>query len=494
VQHLHAPAKDDPLVNGNPIFNEFLRLYGPGAGVGATTRLVREVFGAEPDEWQIETMNEFDRGNRHISIRSCHGPGKTALLAWLILAMLLTRFPQKTVATAPSKGQLEDALVTEVLMWAQKLPPALLLLFEFKKNRIELRAAPEESFFSARTAREENPEALQGIHSKNVLLIADEASGVPEKIFEAAVGSMSGENAITVLASNPVRTTGFFFDTHNRMKHAWWTMKVSAFDSPRVSCAFVKEVAEQYGEDSDAYRVRVLGEFPAGDRNTIIPYELLASAQERDILQPPNASEIWGLDVARFGDDTTTLLRRTRLGLLPNVMEWSKENLMTTAGRVKHEWDILPPSKRPEEILVDVIGMGAGVVDRLRELGLPARGINVSETKSVDDKYRNLRTELWFKAKAWLEGRDRFLPKGPLVDKMIAELASVEYSFTSSGKMWAQPKDDVKKKIRRSPNLADAFCLTFASDMATLISGASSGRGGWTSNWRQPLSRDLGVV
>jgi phage terminase large subunit len=391
--------------------------------------------------------------------------------------------------------------VSEVLKWFGRLPAPLQSLYEAKKNRIELREAPDESFFSARTAREENPEALQGIHSDHVLLIADEASGVPEAIYEAAVGSMSGHSATTVLASNPVRTSGLFFDTHNRLKHQWFTVHVSAFDSSRVSEDFVREVAETYGERSNAYRIRVLGEFPLADADTIIPYELLESARLRDIVVRPDLREVWGLDVARFGDDSNALVRRNKLAVLPDIRVWSGADLMQTAGKVKALYDSLEPSRRPDEILVDVIGLGAGVVDRLRELSLPVRGVNVSETASMSEQYRNLRTELWFKAKEWLQARDRALPRctdacarNCVHEQLVAELALLRFGYTSTGKLAAEAKSEVKKRGFDSPNIADAFCLTFAGEPAALLHGSKNANTNWGSNWSRPISRGLKVV
>jgi phage terminase large subunit len=474
----------------NP-FVDFIALYGFGAG--STARMAREVFGMTPDKWQEECFDAFDRGERGISIRACHGPGKTAVAAILVWKMLLCRFPQKTVATAPSRGQLEDALVSEILMWGQRLPPALFDLFDVKKNRIELKAAKDESFFTARTARAENPEALQGIHSEHVLLIADEASGVPEQIFEAAAGSMSGHSACTLLLSNPVRSSGFFYDTHHKLREHWFTMRVSAADSPRVSDAFVADIARRYGENSNAYRIRVLGEFPLADNDTIIPFELIESARQRDIVTRPDLREVWGLDVARFGDDSNALVRRNKLAVLPDIRVWGGVDLMQTAGKVVALYNELEPSRRPDEILIDVIGLGAGVTDRLRELGLPARGVNVSETASVGETYRNLRTELWFKAKEWLAARDRALPRcGPACgndcvhEQLASEMALLRFGYTSGGKLAAEPKSEVKKRGHKSPNVADALMLTFASEPASLIHG-SSGSANWGSDWNKPI-------
>jgi hypothetical protein len=207
--------------------------------------------------------------------------------------------------------------------------------------------------------------------------------------------------------------------------------------------------------------------------------------------------EIWGLDVARFGDDKNVLTRRTKRTLLPIIDSWGGKDLMQTTGIVVAKYKALPERRRPQEILVDSIGMGGGVVDRLRELGLPARGINVSETESSDPLYRNVRTALYFGAKEWLDGLDVSLPKGgecsDEIEQLISELTSIQYGFTSSGKMMAEPKKDVKKRLRKSPDFADSFVLTFASEPATLLHG-TTGNSGWSSSWNQPIERKLTIV
>jgi hypothetical protein len=146
------------------------------------------------------------------------------------------------------------------------------------------------------------------------------------------------------------------------------------------------------------------------------------------------------------------------------------------------------PSERPDEILVDVIGLGAGVVDRLRELKLPARGINVGESASMKEAYMNLRAELWFKAREWLEEKScTFAPElGTLRDELVVP----RYTFTSSGKIQAESKADMKKRGHKSPNHADAFVLTFASNALA----AQFGRKGSTSR-DKALSRAIpGIV
>ena len=463
------------------VFNEWVARYRDDPVL-----FVMEVLGVDPDPWQIKFLRAIARGDRKISVRSGHGVGKSTGSAWAMLWFFMTRSPVKVVVTAPTSAQLFDAMFAELKRWVGMLPLPLQELIDVKQDRVVFRAAPDEMFISARTSRAEQPEALQGIHSEHVMLVADEASGVPEQVFEAAAGSMSGHSAVTLLLGNPTRSSGFFYDTHNRLAGEWTTFRVSCEDSPRVSADYVQEMKSRYGEDSNAYRIRVLGEFPRSDEDTVIPMELLDLAMNRDVEASPYAPLVWGLDVARFGSDRSALCKRRGNAVIEPIKTWKNLDLMQLTGAVVAEFEALPPSDRPEEILVDSIGLGAGVVDRLKELNLPARGINVSESPAMGGTYRNLKAELWYKAKAWLEQRDCRLPKDEL---LVAELATVRYMFTSNGKIQIESKDDIKKRGLASPDKADAFCLTFASDAVIGMMGSKA-----STKWSQPLKRNLSRV
>jgi hypothetical protein len=461
----------------NP-FEEMIVRYGTtedGPGM-----FVREILGAEPEPYQDDLLRAVGRGERKISVRSGHGTGKSTSLSWSMLWFVLFRFPNKVVVTAPTTAQLYDALFAELKRWINELPEALRVLLEVKTDRVELIAAASEAFISARTSRAEQPEALAGVHSDNVMLVVDEASGVPEQVFEAASGSMSGHSAVTILAGNPTRTSGTFFETHTRLADHWHTLHWSCVESKRVSKEFVEEMKTRYGEDSNAYRIRVLGEFPLGDDDTIIPLHLAEAAVERDVVVSQNIRPIWSLDVARFGSDRTVLVRRTG-NVITDIEAWQGLDLMATTGRVKAYYDALMPNQRPVEILVDSIGLGSGVVDRMRELGMPVRGINVSEAPAFGNTYSNLRTELIFRVRGWLEQRTARLPKN---SALLSELTSIRYSFGSTGKVKAESKDDMRRRGLRSPDLADAVFLSFAGDAATAL-------GTPTGNWSQPIRRRL---
>lgn len=400
---------------------------------------------------------------RRLSIRSGKGVGKSAFLAWTILWFQSCFFPCKVGCTAPTATQMSDVLWAELAMWHRRLKTVLPVLgerFNWKSDAFEMVEAPKESFAVARTARPEKPEALQGLHSKFTLVVGDEFSGVDDAIVESARGAFSGDFSWAVLASNPTRRSGFFFDTHHILREKWGTLQVNAEDVPLVSKESIEEIAYQYGRDSNYFRISVQGEFPTAEDDVVIPIELCEAAKAREV--EIYGAWVWGVDVARFGGDRTVLVKRRENGTEEKHKAWSGMDTMQTSGRVYADWLDTPLERRPHSIFIDLIGIGAGVFDRLQELGLPVVGVNVAESASADDHYNRLRDELWFRGRKWLEKKHcKLFPD----ETLIAELSLPKYSVTSSGKLKVEGKDELKKRYPRSPDVADAFLLTFAYAM-----------------------------
>jgi phage terminase large subunit len=442
---------------------------------GGPAKFAAEALGAEPDDWQWDASRILVE-RRKLSVRSGHGVGKSAFMAWCILWFCVCYFPCKVPATAPTGHQLDDVLWAELAKWhrvmGEKLP-ALAAEFEWFTGSFKLKSNPSESFAVARTSRPEKPEALQGFHSDNILFLIDEASGVSDNVFEVAEGALSTDGAFVVMAANPTRQGGYFFDSHHKMRGEWGTLHVNGETCKRVSKSYVESMAKKYGKQSSIYRVRVQGEFAAAS-DGVIPLELCESAKIRDVGLKKDAPIIWGVDVARFGDDSTAIAKRQGNWQLEKCREWYGKDTMQTAGIIKAEWDAAPGPRRPASINIDVIGIGAGVVDRLTELGLPVHGVNVAESAAVnaaDTHYSRLRDELWFKGRDWFAALDCKLLDD---DDLIGELTGPRYSILSNGDIKVESKAEMKARGVKSPNLADAWLLTFASDGAAQWSSALS--------------------
>ena len=387
--------------------------------------------------------------------------------------------------TAPAAGQLFDVLYPEVKARVHALPQFIRELFVVFTDRIVLKAELdrkiEESFVSAKTSSIDRPEAMAGGHSENVLLIFDEASGIPEAVYGAAAGSMSGHNAITILIGNPTRNSGFFHSTHHELRANWHTMHVSCVGNRLVSEDFINDTRDRWGERSNEYRVKVLGEFPLAEDRVLIAKELVDAAMVRDVVLDEKAPLVFGVDVARFGDDRSVLCKRQG-NVVIEIKPQRGLDLMGLVGWIASE----ARTDRPSEIMVDSIGLGSGVADRLRELGFNVRDVNVSEVSAMNQSAYRLRDELWLAVKEWLNRRSCKLPR----DEVLAqELVSVHYDYHSTGAIKVESKDALKGRLKRSPDMADALCLSFAGESA-LVGGRAPA---WVVG--KPLKRNLrGVV
>ena len=441
------------------------------------------VLGVVLEDWQYDVLEALDAGETRISIRSGNGAGKTFLLAIIILHYILFRNDVKVPVTAPSSGQLQDGLIPETRKWMKELPDFLRCQISTTKDRIFRVDSPEENFVSFRTARKENPEVLQGIHARFVMCVVDEASGVPDTIYEAAQGTMSTPGSIFIMISNPTRLSGYFYKSHNRGKAGWRTFHVTSFDTSRVDQAFVDQIERDYGKNSDQYRVKVLGEFPSREENTLIGNDVVRAAFRRNIAVTEGTRRVWGLDVGRGGDVSALVERAGPVFTMAKTKNYS--DTMQTVGWVKQLYD--STKLKPEAIYVDSIGIGAGVADRLRELDLPAIDVNVSETASLSGKYVRLRDELWWNLKKLFEGMSCSVnidEEQYVYDMIENEVCAPLQKFTSSGKDAVESKAEMRARGIQSPNIADAMCLTTAYEGAIGAGASGSGK----NNWNKPLN------
>jgi phage terminase large subunit len=434
-------------------------------------------FGAEGvdpadamERWQDQFLRGFPTNTLH-SVVSGHGVGKSTMIAWLTIWFVLTHYDAKCVVTANSQDQLRDNNWPEIKKWATKLPDALKDQLRVDEEKISLKAVPAMSFAVRRTASADRPEALQGIHAKHVLYLIDEASGIPDIVFEVAQGALSTDGAMAALFSNGTRASGFFYDTHHRHRSLWRTMVVNAEDVPRAQQS-VRQYAETYGPASNKYGVRVQGKFPTQDDETVIALALVLEAKGRDVMIS-NEWPVWGVDVARFGDDSTTVAARQGNTLLTQYLrEWKGLDHIQIAGRINEMYQRAPNHEKPKQIIVDTIGIGTGTYDMLKAPGSVTAeittGCNVSEATTHSETEERVRDELWFAGREWFRNRQcsiQLIPHDPaamlLLEKLIGELTGPTYDFTRLGKHKVESKADMKKRGIPSPNLADAFLNTF---------------------------------
>ena len=430
-----------------------------------------------PEQWQIDILEDvrkglltFDQAVR-VARTSGHGIGKSALVSWLILWGMGTMEDTIGVVTANTETQLKTKTWVQLAKWFRLFIGRE--LFEMTATKL-CSIDPEHANtwrFDMVPWSERNTEAFAGLHNqgKRIILLFDEASAIPDMIWEVAEGALTDENTQIIWAAfgNPTRSTGRFRDCFEggKFSHRW---KSAAIDSRTVSFtnkAQFDEWVQDYGEDSDFVRVRVRGVFPRTDASSFISYELASEAVGRTV-EPQYDPIIIGVDVARFGGDSSVLFPRKgrdASSIAPRVLYGL--DTMQIASRVAEMFVQINASL----VFVDGGGVGGGVVDRLRQLRIPVIDVDFGgkpEGGNPNDgtKYANRRAEMWGRLRDWLKTGSLPSKVSGLVDtSLVGELTGPLYTMTGKDEIKLERKEDMKSRGLPSPNAADALALTFAA-------------------------------
>lgn len=429
-----------------------------------------------PDVWQTEILTNIRDGlldiNKaiQIAVASGHGPGKSALVSWVILWALSTHEDTRGVVTANTETQLRTKTWAELARWHRLFIARH--WFSFTATSIySVDPAHEKTWrIDAIAWSERNTEAFAGLHNqgKRIVVLFDEASAIPDIIWETTEGALTDRETEIIWGcfGNPTRNTGRFRECFGRFRHRWITKQVDSRTARLTNKAQIAQWIKDYGEDSDFVRVRVRGVFPRAGSMQFISSEVAegAASEEREAAHHISDPRVMGVDVARFGDDQTVIcIRIGRDARSIPAIKLRGADTMHVAARIVEE----AQRHRVDAIFVDGGGVGGGVVDRLRYLrqpvfevqfgGKPDRSSSTQEGATV---YFNKRAEIWGTMRDWLAGGT--IPDDP---ELIADLTGVEYGYTlKDGKdaIQLERKADMKKRGLASPDNGDALALTFS--------------------------------
>lgn len=431
---------------------------------------IREFGG--PDQWQREFLTELgglveERGFDGVravdpiqmATSSGHGIGKSALTAWLILWIMSTRPHAKGVVTANTSDQLKTKTWGELGKWKKLCICGHWFEYNNAKGNMNLYHAGHKETWrtDAQTCREENSESFAGLHSagSTPFYLYDEASAVPDKIWEVSEGGTTDGEPMWFVFGNPTRNTGRFRECFGRNRHRWVTRQIDSREVKITNKRRLQEWVDDYGEDSDFVRVRVRGVFPRAGSTQFIGSGVVAEAARRPVSDDDGAAVVIGVDVARFGDDQSVIYTRIgRDGRSIAPMKFRGIDLMELASRVAEHAESL----KADAVMVDGGGVGGGVIDRLKQLGYSVYDVNFGSSAQDKDKYHNKTAEMWSRMREWLEEGGCIPDDVELVD----ELTSREYGFTDKGQVMMERKSDMKKRGLASPDVADSLALTFA--------------------------------
>lgn len=417
------------------------------------------------------------RGSTSYWCGNSFGVGKTYLAARLVLWFLFS-FPEaKVVSTAPTLRQVKDLLWAEIRHAYQKS------LYKLGGEIFQLMLKVAENQFAIGFSTDsENKDKFTGWHSPNQLVVFDQAGGLEPSIWEAAEGLMTSANCRWLAISNTAISDGELAnicmpDRRTRFGK-WKVIKITAEESPNVLAGrtifpglvahdWVKKREEAWGRDDPLYKIFVEAEFIPDSEMVVVPYEYITKAFEADG-ELGTHIEV-GLDVARMGTDSTVWVASSGSRAL-EVKRVTGNTTMQVVGETvefkryleeKYEIPVL-------SIKVDVIGLGAGVYDRLIELDLPVVSVNNAEVNIVVDKerYSNVRAEMAWAFRYRMEHFGVGFAKMHVTDYEIkdyvrGDIQAIRYKITSQGKIQISPKDEIKKNLGRSPDYWDALVLSF---------------------------------
>lgn len=424
---------------------------------------------------------EAVRDHRRVSVRSCHESGKSFIVSRIAAWWLETHLPGEAfvVTSAPTAPQVRAILWREI----NRAHAKGRLIGRVNQTEWWLpttSGANEEIVGFGRKPSEYDPSAFQGIHARYVLVILDEACGIPKSLWDAADTLIANEGSRIVAIGNPDDPATEFADV-SKPGSGWHTIRIDAFDTPNftkesipdelrellIGTTWVEEKRRKWGEASPLWISKVRGEFPEISEDSLIPVSWVRAAQARE-LEPGEPNEL-GVDVARFGNDKTVIAHRRGAWVRIRVVA-VKQDTMATSGHVVEAFR----ESGATLAKIDDVGVGGGVVDRLHELKLPVVGVNVGQAPTTDEddpasvregreakkRFLNLRAELWWAL------RERFMDGAidiePNDDDLAAELCAVKYKLDSRGRIVIESKDDLKKRGHPSPDHADAVMLAFA--------------------------------
>jgi hypothetical protein len=427
-----------------------------------------------PAPYQAEILTALVE-HRRACVRSPHGAGKTCLAAWLVLWFALTRDGNdwKVVTTASAWRQLTHYLWPEIRKWARALNWSAIGRAPFTRDELlmmNLKLSTGEAFAVA----SDNADLVEGAHASHILYVFDEAKAIPAPMWDAAEGALSSGDAYALAISTPAEPAGRFYDIQARKAGYtdWWTKHVTLEDAVkagRISMDWAEQRARQWGAQSAVYLNRVKGEFASGEADGIMPLAWIDAANARwlawDDAGRSGQVKTIGVDVARSGEDKTCIAI-LKGNAVDELRYYSHDDTMVTAGRV----EALCRTAQRANVVVDVIGVGAGVVDKLRSDGIAALAFNASERTDMLDSsgelgFVNCRAASWWMMREVLDPVNCVNVALPPDDVLTGDLCAPRYKVVAGGKIQVESKDDIKKRIGRSTDAADAVIMALVGDV-----------------------------
>lgn len=425
----------------------------------------RDILGMADAKWQ-DDVGDSVMANKRTAVSSGHGIGKTAFGASAIHWFLATRPHPAIVATANTEDQLNKKLWREISKINGKAKNRD--WFDWKASSFTMFNDPTAQAVALAWS-ENNPEAFAGTHEDHVLGVFDEGSGIARNIYNTFAGAMTTPGARWLIMGNPTKNEGYFFDAcfgktkarkpGDAARGMWNSFVVPCSASPFVDPSYIEEMRNTLGEESDEYRIRVLGLHPKSDAEQYISRDWVTKAMDRTVPMFKRWPLIIGADVGR-GDRSVLVPRRGRI-VLDNVQILTGERTTDFARRIAAEIKMYRDDQGLfANVVIEELGMGVGTLETLQDMGFSEHvwGVNTGNPAHDPNLYMNLRNEMWGLTKEWLED-DVELPNLP---DLSDDLCSIKRKRNARGVLRLETKEEMRARGLRSPDIGDALALTFA--------------------------------
>ena len=299
----------------------------------------KQILNIIPDNQQRKVLESL-RTNKKSTVKSGRGAGKTYAAAIIMWWFICTRFNAQIYISAASGGQLQGGIWSTISILHQNMHPLFQNDFEVQSTQIKSKIYPNSWFCLQRTATKEKSESLAGAHNRDMLYILDESSGIDDEIFKTIFGSMTEEENYLLMLSNPRRLQGFFFDSFKPINNTVYDqITMSALKSEWVTDLIVENWKRLYGENSNTYRIEVLGEFPRTSEESIIPWDLVTEASERKAEDVDSDGYLyWSIDVGSIGIDNSVLIERKGNLVLDTIKEYKEKDTMKLASIISNRY------------------------------------------------------------------------------------------------------------------------------------------------------------
>jgi hypothetical protein len=429
-----------------------------------------DLYGEDgPDTWQQDTLLDLEealktaKGSVRFGAASGNGVGKGAMTAWLVKWFHDTRPDGKGIVTANTGDQLQTKTWAEVAKWHKLSRTAH--WSHWQATKLFHLSSPETWFVSALPWSKERPESMAGMHAPHILVIQDEASAVPDIIWDTLEGAMTTAQALWFAWGNPTRNSGRFKEIFSGGLYAsqWKTQRIDSRTCKKANQAQIADWIATRGLESDFVKIHVLGEHPSQSEEQFIGSDLVTMAQERLPAPYMHLPKVLGADVATTG--TGCLLLRQGSKILWSELYHNKQ---------PDEWAALITSvmdhHQPDATFVDAVGVGAGVWALLRHTHHAVIAVNgahaVPETISLPsmpsdkDMYYNMRACMWGRMKEDLR-EGLCLP--PAMTELARELQAPQWTYAGANKILLESKEDMRARGVASPHTADALSMGYYS-------------------------------